>query len=215
YTTNSPNSWSVFSYDEDLGLVYIPLGNQVPDQLGMGRSENVERFSSSIVALDIETRRVRWVRQAAHHDLWAMDVPAPPVLIHLSRPDDATVPALVGPTKQGDVYVLDRRTGEPVIPVREVPAPGGAIPEDFTAPTQPVSGLSFEPPALRESDMWGITLFDQLACRIAFHRHRYEGRYTPPSLEGTIVYPGNFGTFNWGSVAVDPERQVMFGMPTY
>src|SRR5690606_17288864 len=106
-------------------------------------------------------------------------------------------------------------TGEPVIPVREVPAPGGAIPEDFTAPTQPVSGLSFEPPALQESDMWGITLFDQLACRIAFHRHRYEGRYTPPSLEGTIVYPGNFGTFNWGSVAVDPERQVMFGMPTY
>jgi quinoprotein glucose dehydrogenase len=215
YTTNSPNSWSVFSYDEDLGLVYIPLGNQVPDQLGMGRSENVERFSSSIVALDIETGRVRWVRQTVHHDLWDMDVPAQPVLIDLSRPDGATVPALVGPTKQGDIYVLDRRTGEPVIPVREVPAPGGAIPEDFTAPTQPVSGLSFEPPALRESDMWGITLFDQLACRIAFHRHRYEGRYTPPSLEGTIVYPGNFGTFNWGSVAVDPERQVMFGMPTY
>lgn len=215
YTTNSPNSWSVFSYDEDLGLVYIPLGNQVPDQLGMGRSENVERFSSSIVALDIETGQVRWVRQTVHHDLWDMDVPAQPVLIDLSRPDGATVPALVGPTKQGDIYVLDRRTGEPVIPVREVPAPGGAIPEDFTAPTQPVSGLSFEPPALRESDMWGITLFDQLACRIAFHRHRYEGRYTPPSLEGTIVYPGNFGTFNWGSVAVDPERQVMFGMPTY
>ncbi len=215
YTTNSPNSWSVFSYDEDLGLVYIPLGNQVPDQLGMGRSENVERFSSSIVALDIETGQVRWVRQTVHHDLWDMDVPAQPVLIDLSRPDGATVPALVGPTKQGDIYVLDRRTGEPVIPVREVPAPGGAIPEDFTAPTQPVSGLSFEPPALQESDMWGITLFDQLACRIAFHRHRYEGRYTPPSLEGTIVYPGNFGTFNWGSVAVDPERQVMFGMPTY
>lgn len=63
--------------------------------------------------------------------------------------------------------------------------------------------------------MWGVSLFDQLACRIDFHRYRYEGRYTPPSLEGTIVYPGNFGTFNWGSVAVDPERQIMFGMPTY
>jgi quinoprotein glucose dehydrogenase len=60
-----------------------------------------------------------------------------------------------------------------------------------------------------------VTLFDQLACRIQFHRLRYEGRYTPPSLQGTLVYPGNFGTFNWGSVAVDPKRQVMFGMPTY
>ncbi|MFB2552420.1 glucose/quinate/shikimate family membrane-bound PQQ-dependent dehydrogenase [Ensifer soli] len=215
YTTNSPNSWSVFSYDPGLGLVYIPLGNQVPDQLGMGRSPAVERFSSSIVALDIASGQVRWVRQTVHHDLWDMDVPAQPVLLDLARPDGSTVPALVGPTKQGDIYVLDRRTGEPVIPVREVPAPGGAIPEDFTAPTQPVSDLSFEPPRLRESDMWGITLIDQLACRIQFHRLRYDGRYTPPSLQGTIVYPGNFGTFNWGSVAVDPERQILFSMPTY
>lgn len=214
YTTNSPNSWSIFSYDPDLGLVYIPLGNQVPDQLGMGRSEHVERYSSSIVALDIETGQVRWVMQTVHHDLWDMDVPAQPVLVDLTL-DEGTVPALVGPTKQGDIYVLDRRTGDPIIPVREVPAPTGAIPEDFTAPTQPVSDLSFEPPAMREQDMWGLTLFDQLACRIQFHRYRYEGRYTPPSLEGTIVYPGNFGTFNWGSVAVDPERQIMFGMPTY
>lgn len=63
--------------------------------------------------------------------------------------------------------------------------------------------------------MWGITIFDQLMCRIDFNRLNYEGRYTPPSLKGTIVYPGNFGTFNWGSIAVDPQRQVMFGMPTY
>lgn len=214
YTTNSPNSWSVFSYDEALGLVYIPLGNQVPDQLGMGRSEHVEKYSSSIVALDIATGAVRWVRQTVHHDLWDMDVPAQPVLVDLTR-DGETIPALVGPTKQGDIYVLDRRSGEPIIPVKEVPAPTGAIPEDFTAPTQPVSDLTFMPEPLTEKDMWGITLFDQLACRIRFLSLRYEGRYTPPSLEGTLVYPGNFGTFNWGSVAVDPERQVMFGMPTY
>ncbi|GMB81137.1 glucose/quinate/shikimate family membrane-bound PQQ-dependent dehydrogenase [Shinella zoogloeoides] len=214
YTVNSPNSWSVFSYDEALGLVYVPLGNQVPDQLGMGRSENVEKFSSSIVALDIKTGALRWVRQTVHHDLWDMDVPAQPALIDITR-DGATVPALVGATKQGDIYVLDRRTGEPIIPIEEVPAPTGAIPEDFTAPTQPVSGLTFMPPSLTEKNMWGVTMFDQMMCRIDFLSMKYEGRYTPPSLEGTIVYPGNFGTFNWGSVAVDPERQVMFGMPTY
>ena len=214
YTVNSPNSWSVFSYDEALGLVYIPLGNQVPDQLGMGRSEHVEKYSSSIVALDIKTGAVRWVRQTVHHDLWDMDVPAQPALIDITS-DGTTVPALVGPTKQGDIYVLDRRSGEPIIPVKEVPAPTGAIPEDFSAPTQPLSDLTFSPPPLTEKNMWGISMFDQLACRIDFLSMKYEGRYTPPSLEGTIVYPGNFGTFNWGSVAVDPERQVMFGMPTY
>ncbi|TCM55706.1 quinoprotein glucose dehydrogenase [Rhizobium sp. PP-F2F-G48] len=210
YTTNSPNSWSVFSYDEALGLVYIPLGNQVPDQLGMGRSENVEKFSSSIVALDINSGQLRWVRQTVHHDLWDMDVPAQPVLLDIEGR-----PALVGPTKQGDLYVLDRRTGEPIIPVKEIPAPSGAIPEDFTAPTQPISDLTFSPPPLTDKNMWGVSMFDQLACRIAFERLRYEGRYTPPSLEGSLIYPGNFGTFNWGSVAVDPEKQLMFGMPTY
>ncbi|WP_128253365.1 glucose/quinate/shikimate family membrane-bound PQQ-dependent dehydrogenase [Falsirhodobacter deserti] len=214
YTANSPNSWSVFSVDEERGLVYIPLGNQVPDQLGMGRSEAVEEHSSSIVALDVETGERAWVFQTVHHDLWDMDVPAQPVLVDLTI-DGETVPALVGPTKQGDIYVLNRESGEPILPVTEVPAPGGAIPEDFTAPTQPVSALSFEPPPLREADMWGMSIFDQLMCRIDFNRLNYEGRYTPPSLEGTIVYPGNFGVFNWGSIAVDPERQVMFGMPTY
>lgn len=142
YTTNSPNSWSVFSYDEGLGLVYIPLGNQVPDRLGMGRSENVEKYSSSIVALDINTGKDRWVRQTVHHDLWDMDVPAQPVLLDITK-DGQTIPALVGPTKQGDIYVLDRRTGEPLLPITEEPAPGGAIPEDFTSPTQPTTALSF------------------------------------------------------------------------
>ncbi|MBB2680850.1 UNVERIFIED_ORG: quinoprotein glucose dehydrogenase [Rhizobium esperanzae] len=215
YTTNSPNSWSVFSVDEALGMVYIPLGNQVPDQLGINRSDNVEKFSSSIVALDIATGQLRWVRQTVHHDLWDMDVPAQPALIDLTKPDGSVVPALVGPTKQGDLYVLDRRSGEPIIPVKEIAAPGGAVSGDHTAPTQPISDLTFSPEPLKEKDMWGVSLFDQLACRIEFHRYRYEGRYTPPSLAGTIVYPGNFGTFNWGSVAVDPERQIMFGMPTY
>ncbi len=132
----------MFSADPALGLVYIPLGNKVPDQLGMGRSESVEKYSSSIVALDIKTGAVRWVRQTVHHDLWDMDVPAQPALIDLTGKDGATVPALVAPTKQGDIYVLDRRTGEPILPVREVPAPGDPIPEDKTAPTQPMSALS-------------------------------------------------------------------------
>ena len=214
YTHNSPNSWSVSSADEKLGLLFVPLGNQTPDQLGAGRSENVEKFSSSIVALDLNSGQLRWVRQTVHHDLWDMDVPAQPTLLDINTATGA-IPALVGPTKQGDIYVLDRRTGEPILPIEEVPAPTGAIEGDHTAPTQPVSALNFMPQRLTGKDMWGVTMFDQLACRIEFLKLRYEGRYTPPSLQGSLIYPGNFGVFNWGGIAVDPGRQIMFGMPTY
>jgi quinoprotein glucose dehydrogenase len=214
YSTNSPNSWSIFSYDEALGLVYIPLGNQVPDQLGMDRSPASEEHSSSIVALDIRTGAKRWVRQTVHHDLWDMDVPAQPVLVDLTR-EGRVIPALVGPTKQGDIWVVDRRNGMPLSPRDSIPAPGGAIPEDWTSPVQPITKLTFRPDTLAEANMWGITMFDQMSCRIKFRSMDYEGQYTPPSEKGTIVYPGNFGVFNWGSIAVDPERQIMFGMPTY
>lgn len=214
YSTSSPNSWAVASADEELGLIYFPMGNRTPDQLGMYRTENEERFASSVVALELDTGEVAWVQQFVHHDLWDMDTPAQPSLLDLNT-DQGLQPALVVPTKQGDVYVLNRETGEPILPVEEVPAPDGAIEGDYTAPTQPVSALNFNPPPLREVDMWGATPLDQLACRILFRSLKYEGRYTPPSEQGSIVYPGNFGVFNWGSVAVDPRRQVMFGMPLY
>ncbi len=204
----------MFSADAELGLVYIPTGNQVPDQLGMNRTPEVEARSSAIVALDIATGQEQWIHQTVHHDLWDMDVPAQPVLIDLTR-DGQTVPALVGPTKQGDIWILDRRTGEPLSPRDELPAAPSKIPGEETSPTQPISALTFRPDRLTGANMWGGTMIDQMMCRIQFQSLDYEGQYTPPSLNGTLVYPGNFGTFNWGSVAVDPERQVMFGMPTY
>jgi quinoprotein glucose dehydrogenase len=214
YSENAPNSWSVSSYDPDLGLIYVPMGNESPDQYGAKRSDAVEKFSSAVTALDAETGKVRWVYQTVHHDLWDMDVPAQPSLIDLTI-EGKTVRALVQPTKQGDVYVLNRETGEPIFPVKEVEAPKGAVEGDFSAPTQPVSSITFKPEPLRERDMWGATPIDQLVCRIEFREHVYEGRFTPPTKNGSIVYPGNFGTFNWGAVAVDPQRQLMFAMPVY
>lgn len=214
YSPNAPNSWSVSSYDPDLGLIYLPMGNESPDQYGANRSEAVEKYSASILALDADTGKPAWVFQTVHHDLWDMDVPAQPSLVDLTIKGEK-VPALVAPTKQGEVFVLDRRTGKPLLPVTEEPAPKGAVKGDFTAPTQPVSAISFKPKPLTEKDMWGATPLDQLACRIAFRSMDYQGRFTPPTEKGAIVYPGNFGAFNWGAVAVDPNRQVMFGMPVY
>jgi quinoprotein glucose dehydrogenase len=214
YSENSPNSWSISSYDAETGLIYVPMGNRSPDQFGAGRDQNVEKFSSSIVALNAETGAVAWVFQSTHHDLWDMDVPAQPSLLDLAIGRE-TVPALVETTKQGELFVLDRRTGKPVFPVKELPAPQGAVEGDFSSPTQPVSAISFDPLPLKESSMWGLSPFDQLACRIKFRLMRYEGRYTAPSTQGSLIYPGNFGVFNWGGVAVDPERRVIFAMPVY
>lgn len=214
YTPNSPNSWSIFSADEELGLVYIPMANAAPDQWGAERSQDTETYTSSIVALDLDTGQVRWVFQTVHHDLWDYDVPAQPGLIDLTI-NEERIPALVQPTKQGDIYVLDRRTGEAVLPVAEHAVPQGAEGDDHVSASQPVSSLSFDPEPLTGADMWGATPFDQLWCRIQFHRLRYEGRYTPPSTRGTLVYPGNFGVFNWGGIAMDPERQIAFATPAY
>jgi quinoprotein glucose dehydrogenase len=214
YTESAPNSWSISSYDPELGLIFVPMGNQSPDQFGGDRDRNVETYSSSVVALRADTGAVAWVFQTTHHDLWDMDVPAQPSLVDLTIRGE-TVPALVAPTKQGEIFVLDRRTGKPVLPVTEIAAPKGAAEGDVTAPTQPTSALSFDPPALTETAMWGLSPFDQLACRIRFRSLRYQGRYTPPSLQGSIIYPGNAGVFNWGGVAVDTERQIGFGMPVY
>ena len=214
YTPSVPNSWSIFSADQELGMVYIPMANQGPDQWGGERNETAAAYASAVVALDLETGRVRWHFQTVHHDLWDYDVPSQPTLIDLTI-DGENVPALVQPTKQGELFVLDRRNGEPILPVTEKPYPQGAVENDRTAPTQPVSALSFDPAPLTGASMWGATMFDQLACRIEFRSLRYEGRYTPPSMQGTLVYPGNFGVFNWGGIAVDPQRQVAFVTPTY
>jgi quinoprotein glucose dehydrogenase len=214
YTAGAPNNWAPSSADAQLGLVYIGLGNRSPDQLGAGRSPEVERFSSALIALDVASGKLRWVFQTVHHDLWDRDVPAQPSLIDLTI-DGKPVPALVMPTKTGDLYVLDRRSGQPILPVGERPAPPSTVPGEFAAPTQPHSSLSFMPPALTGKDMWGATPLDQLICRIQLRRLDYNGPYTPPSTRRTLVYPGNAGVFNWGGVAVDPVRQIMVGTPAF
>nr|BFD44067.1 glucose/quinate/shikimate family membrane-bound PQQ-dependent dehydrogenase [Pseudomonas sp. FFPRI_1] len=214
YTRNSPNMWSLASVDEKLGMVYLPLGNQMPDQWGGNRTAGAEKFSAGTVALDIDTGKLRWNYQFTHHDLWDMDVGSQPTLVDM-KTADGVKPALIQPTKQGSLYVLDRRDGTPIVPIREVPAPTGAVEGDHTAPTQARSDLNLLPPPLDEKAMWGATPFDQMLCRIQFKELRYEGQYTPPSVQGSLIYPGNVGVFNWGSVSVDPVRQLLFTSPNY
>lgn len=214
YTRNSPNMWSMFSVDEKLGMLYLPMGNQTPDQWGGNRTPESEKYSAGLTALDIDTGRVRWYFQFTHHDLWDMDVGGQPTLMDL-KTADGVKQAVLASTKQGSIYVLDRSTGQPIVPIHEIPVPQGAVAGDHTSPTQPKSDLHFMPPPLKERDMWGVTPFDQMLCRIDFKSMRYDGPFTPPSLQGSIIYPGNFGVFDWGGMSVDPVRQIAFVNPNY
>jgi quinoprotein glucose dehydrogenase len=213
YTRGSPNSWTVMSADPDLGLVYVPMGNATPDYVGMHRTPEFERYSSSVVALDIRTGKRRWSFQAVHHDLWDYDMGSQPVLFDMPMPGGTSVQALAQPTKQGDIYILDRRSGVPLTQVKERPVVRGNIPTERYAPSQPAS-VGFPSPVsrevLRESDMWGTTPLDQLLCRIAFRSVDYKGRFTPPSVRGSLQYPSNFGVMDWGSVSIDPVGGTMF-----
>lgn len=210
WTRGSPNAWSVFSADPELGLVYLPTGNATPDHVGTHRTPDLERHASSIVALDAATGALRWSFQTVHHDIWDYDVPAQPVLFDYPAPS-GPVPALAAPTKQGEIFILDRRTGKPLVEIEERPVPQGNLPGERYSPTQPFNKdfASFAPETLTEASMWGVTPIDQLYCRIRFRSLDYKGLYTPPSERGMIQYPGTFGTLNWGSVSIDPARGLM------
>lgn len=210
YSRGTANSWAPMSGDEALGLVYVPTGNSTPDYWGAHRSEGTEKYASSVVALDVGTGAVRWSFQTVHHDLWDYDVASQPTLIDLPI-GGRTVPALIQPTKRGEIFLLDRRTGTPLSPVEERRVPQGAAPGDFLSPTQPFStGMpGFDRAVLSEARMWGATPLDQLWCRIKFREARYEGALTPPGTRSTIMYPSQLGGINWGGVSVDPERRRM------
>ena len=214
YTRGTPNMWSMSSYDDKLGLVYLPLGNATPDYFGGHRTEVMEKYSSSLVALDITDGSVRWSFQTVHHDIWDYDVPSQPALVDIPQADGSVVPAVAQGTKRGEIFLLDRRDGKPVAEVQEKPVPQGAVEGDYTAPTQPFSvGMPNFRDDWSEAKMWGITPFDQMWCRTEFKKLRYEGHFTPPSTQGTVQFPGNAGGFNWGSVAIDEDRQLLVAHP--
>ncbi|HHZ0871185.1 TPA: quinoprotein glucose dehydrogenase [Escherichia coli] len=213
FTFNSPNSWAPAAYDAKLDLVYLPMGVTTPDIWGGNRTPEQERYASSILALNATTGKLAWSYQTVHHDLWDMDLPAQPTLADITV-NGQKVPVIYAPAKTGNIFVLDRRNGELVVPAPEKPVPQGAAKGDYVTPTQPFSELSFRPTKnLSGADMWGATMFDQLVCRVMFHQMRYEGIFTPPSEQGTLVFPGNLGMFEWGGISVDPNREVAIANP--
>ena len=203
--TGAGNAWSTLSVDSEHDLVFIPTGSASPDYFG-GLRAGDNKWANSVVALRASSGEFVWGFQVVHHDLWDYDVASHPTLFTWK---DGT-PAVVINTKMGHVFVLNRLTGAPLLPVEERPVPQSDIPGEKSFATQPFSTISLVPEKIALEDLWGKSPEDVKWCQEKLQASRSEGIFTPPSLKGSVVYPGNVGGVNWGSAAYDPQNHLMF-----
>jgi len=205
--TGTSNVWASMSIDPETGLLYIPISSPSPNFYGGDRKEKLP-LATSVTALDATTGKVVWSRQLVHHDIWDVDTDSPPTLVDLTV-SGKKVPALVQSSKQGFLYVLNRKTGEPIFPITERKVPASDIPGEQASPTQPF----VDKPAPVIPDKWpGVSRIADIVsfgyCSREAKKLRNEGKFTPPSLQGTLTYPPTTGGTEWGGGAVDPKSGI-------
>jgi len=203
--TGAGNAWSTISVDALRDLVFIPTGSASPDYYG-GFRKGDNKWANSVAALRASTGEFVWGFQVVHHDLWDYDVASQPTLFAWK---DGT-PAIAITTKMGRVFVLNRLNGRPFFPVEERPVLKSDIPGEESWPTQPASTISIVPERLSVEDAWGKDEKERAWCAEQIKTARSGDIFTPPSLQGTLVFPSNVGGVNWGSAAYDPERHLLF-----
>lgn len=203
------NTWATITADAERDLVFVPTGSASPDHWG-GLRPGDNLYANSLVALRATTGEVVWHFQMVHHDLWDYDLATPAALITLMR-DGEKIPAVAQGTKMGYLFILHRETGEPLFPIVERPVSGSDVYGEQASPTQPVPLLPrpLVPQRLDSEDAWGLTPIDRSACRKKIEGLRSDGVFTPPSLRGSIVYPGFLGGMEWGGVAFDPASGLL------
>ena len=190
-------------------MIFLPIGNPADSFYGADR-KGTNLYANCVVALDANSGKLRWYYQMVHHDLFDYDISAPPALIELKR-EGRTIPAVAQITKMGLLFVFDRVTGEPVYGMEERPVPQTAVPGEVTSKTQPfpVKPPPLAPQTLSADQAWGPTPEDRESCRNYIQHVRNEGIFTPPSLQGTLMVPGNIGGMTWSGYAFDPKRNIL------
>jgi len=209
WMTGAANAWSIMTVDLARDLVFVPTGSASPDYYG-GLRPGDNKWANSVVALHAKSGTLSWGFQLVHHDLWDYDTAASPLLATLPR-NGKDVAVVIEGNKTGFLYVLNRDTGKPVFPVQERAVPQSDIPGEKASPTQPFPLLP--PPLVPQhfsiEDAWGPTPAEREACKDAVRKLRNEGIFTPPSLQGTLVVPGNLGGITWSGYALDPIRHLL------
>jgi quinoprotein glucose dehydrogenase len=207
--TGAANAWSVIAVDPARNLVYVPTGSASPDYYGGERLGN-NLFADSVVALRADTGERVWHFQTVHHDLWDFDVATPPLLFDIRR-NGAILPAIAIGSKTGNLFILNRESGQPVFGVEERPVPQSDVPGEQAAATQPfpVKPAPITIQKMSADDAWGIDEADRKWCHDEISKLRTGEIFTPPSLQGTLSMPGNVGGENWGGMAYDPVHDLL------
>jgi glucose dehydrogenase len=201
------HNWSEFTVDEENGIAFIGFGTARYDFYGGDRKGN-NLYGNSLVAIDARTGKRIWHQQLVHHDLWDWDIPQSAKLLTIrqnGRPRQIVAQA----TKQGFLYVFDRKTGQPIWPIEERPVPQTDVPGEWTSLTQPfpTKPAPFAKQSFTEKDINPYLpkeAQDELRARLRTYRN--DGLFTPPSFEGSVEMPGHNGGANFGTSAVDPDR---------
>jgi quinoprotein glucose dehydrogenase len=206
--TGAANAWSVIAADPERNLVFLPTGSPSPDYYG-GERLGDNRYANSLVALRADTGKPVWSFQLVHHDLWDYDVASPPVLFDVHRAGK-TIPAVGVGSKDGNYFILNRETGEPVFGVEERPVPKSDVAGEVASPTQPFPVLPrpLARQTLNVDEIQGSES-DRKWCREEIAKLRSEGVFTPPSLRGTLMTPGNIGGMAWSGAAYDPANRLL------
>jgi quinoprotein glucose dehydrogenase len=198
------------SADEELGYVYLPVSTPTNDHYGGHRPGN-NLFAESVVCLEAATGKLVWHFQTTHHGLWDYDLPAAPVLVDITV-DGRRIHALAQVSKQGFVYVLDRRTGAPVWPIIERPVPPSQLPGEHASATQPfpTRPAPFDRQGLVTDDLIDFTPAQRAEAQALVARYHHGSLYTPPDKQDTILLPGVLGGASWAGAALDPETGMLF-----
>ncbi|HZW66866.1 MAG TPA: PQQ-binding-like beta-propeller repeat protein [Hanamia sp.] len=207
------NTWAGFSLDEKRGILFAPTGSASYDFYG-GKRTGDNLFANSVLALDAATGKRIWHFQTVHHDVWDRDLPSAPILINIKK-DGKNIDAIAQITKSGFIFLLDRKTGKPVYPVNEVAVPTESeLAGEKLSSTQPIP--TFPKPFSRqapitENDLNNLvpdSSYQDIKKRLA--GYKTGNIFTPPSKEGTIIFPGFDGGGEWGGAAYDPTTSIIY-----
>lgn len=209
-TMGGANAWSGFSLDIERGILFVPTGSPAFDFHG-GNRHGDNLFGNTLLALDARTGERIWHFQTIHHDVWDRDLPAQPNLLTVTH-NGKQIDAVAQITKHGVVFLFDRETGKPLFEIEERPVPVSDLDNEVTSKTQPypVKPPPFSGQQFTEDMISEVLPNSRESVLEKIRGANYGHKFNPPSVEGTVIYPGFDGGADWGGAAVEPDNGILY-----